>query len=47
MPIANQKYALVTNEGWVKFLSKRWADAPSLGGYRLVVFAGSDLPKLE
>jgi len=47
MPIINQRYALVTNEGWVKSLSERWPNAPQYGDYRLLVFAGADLPKLE
>ena len=47
MPINNQKYAFVTNEGWESSLSERWPDAPLYGGYRLLVFAGSDLPKIE
>lgn len=47
MPIENQKYAFVTNEGWERSLSERWPDAPLYGGYRLLVFAGADLPKIE
>lgn len=47
MPIINQKHALVTIEGWDKSLSERWPDAPQYGDYKLLAFAGSDLPKLE
>lgn len=47
MPIANQKYALVTIKGWESSLSERWPDAPTYGEYKLLVFAGSDLTKLE
>ncbi|GAA61825.1 hypothetical protein P20652_3714 [Pseudoalteromonas sp. BSi20652] len=47
MPVNNQKYALVTNEGWESSLNERWSNAPLVGGYRLLVFSGSDLPKLE
>ena len=47
MPITNQKYAFVTSQGWESSLSERWPDAPLIGDYRLLVFAGADLPKLE
>tara|TARA_R110000822_G_scaffold58228_6_gene145788 strand:- start:27405 stop:27704 length:300 start_codon:yes stop_codon:yes gene_type:complete len=47
MPIANQKYALVTVGGWERSLSERWPDAPTFGGYKLLVFAGSDLAPIE
>lgn len=47
MPVINQKYAFVTDKGWQTSLSKRWPDAQGYSGYRLLVFAGSDLPKLE
>lgn len=47
MPVSNQKYAFVTNGGWQESLATRWPDAPLYGGHRLLVFAGSDLPKLE
>ena len=47
MPITNQKYAFVTRDAWQDSLIARWPDAPLVGGYRLLVFAGSDLPKLE
>ena len=47
MPITNQKYAFVTEQGWESSLSERWPDAPLVGDYRLLVFAGTDLPKLE
>lgn len=47
MPVKNQKYAFVTNQGWVKSLSKRWPDAPTHGEYKLLVFAGSDLASIE
>lgn len=47
MPVTNQGYALVTSEGWVKSLSERWPDAPQYGDYRMLVFAGADLPKIE
>ena len=47
MPITNQKYAFVTAQGWESSLSERWPDAPLIGDYRLLVFAGADLPKLE
>ena len=47
MPIINQRYALVTIKGWNKSLSERWPDAPKYGEYRLLVFAGSDLPGIE
>ena len=47
MPIANQKYAFVTLQGWELSLSERWHDAPTYGGYKLLVFAGSDLAPIE
>lgn len=47
MPIANQKYALVTVDGWELSLSERWPDAPTYGDYKLLVFAGSDLLGIE
>ncbi len=47
MPIANQKYALVTIKGWELSLSERWPDAPTYGDYKLLVFAGSDLESIE
>ena len=47
MPVTNQKYAFVTSEGWGKSLSERWPDAPTFGEYKLLVFAGSDLPGIE
>ncbi len=47
MPIANQKYAFVTNQGWELSLSERWPDAPTYGDYKLLVFAGSDLASIE
>ncbi len=47
MPIINQKHALVTEEGWVRLLFKRWPHAPVYGGYRLLAFAGSDLASIE
>lgn len=47
MPIANQKYALVTLQGWELSLSEKWPDAPTFGGYKLLVFAGSELPVIE
>ena len=47
MPVTNQKYAFVTAQGWESSLSERWPDAPLIGGYRLLVFAGADLKPLE
>lgn len=47
MPVTNQKYAFVTAQGWGESLSKRWPDAPLVGDYRLLVFAGADLKPLE
>lgn len=47
MPITNQKYAFVTAQGWESSLCERWPNAPQYGDYRLLVFAGSDLPRLE
>lgn len=47
MPIINQRYAFVTNEGWELSLSERWPDAPTYGEYKLLVFAGSDLASIE
>jgi len=47
MPINNQKYAFVTLQGWESSLSERWPDAPIYGEYKLLVFAGSDLPSIE
>jgi hypothetical protein len=46
MPISNQKYAFVTQEGW-ETLKERWPDAPLYGNYRLLVFSGNQLPGLE
>ena len=46
MPIANQKYAFITEKGW-EGLSDRWPDAPVYGGYKLLVFAGESLTRLE
>ena len=47
MPVANQKYAFVTEQGWESSLFEKWPDAPLVGDYRLLVFAGAELPKLE
>lgn len=47
MPVTNQKYAFVTAQGWDKSLNERWPDAPLIGEYRLLVFAGADLKPLE
>lgn len=47
MPVTNQKYAIVTNESWVKSLSERWPDALQYDDYRMLVFAGSDLDNIE
>lgn len=47
MPITNQRYALVTKQSWELSLSGRWPDAPTYGNYKLLVFAGSDLPSIE
>lgn len=47
MPISNQKYAFVTPESWQESLKSRWPDAPLYGGHRMLVFAGSNLPKLK
>lgn len=47
MPISNQKYALVTSEGWERSLAERWPDAPVYGNYRMLVFAGNRLAALE
>lgn len=47
MPVNNQKYAFVTHEVWNNSLSERWPDALLYGNHRLLVFAGSDLPKIK
>ena len=47
MPVENQKYALVTIEGWERSLFEIWSDAPTYGSYKLLVFAGSDLAGIE
>lgn len=46
MPVENQKYAFVTDNGWQESLNTRWPDAPLYGGHRLLVFTSEDLPKL-
>lgn len=47
MPVINQRYALVTEQGWDNGLNEIWPDAPLYGGYRMLVFAGADLPQVE
>ena len=47
MPIADQLYALVTVNEWALSLSKRWPNAPTYGGYKLLVFAGSEIKSIE
>jgi len=47
MPIVNQTYAFVTNQGWENSLYEVWPFAPLYGDYRLLVFAGKELPSIE